>query len=64
VHIIRYTIKTLLSYLHKEVDCFYELDVDGNRIILIRIPVAVSSTHLDKKLICIRMKISYRISEY
>jgi len=41
-----------------------DLDVDGKRIMLIRLPVAVSSGQVDKNLICIKMKISYQMSEY
>jgi len=41
-----------------------DLDVDGKRIILIRIRVVVSSGRIDKNLICVKMKISYQISEY
>jgi hypothetical protein len=61
---IDYENKTRLSYLTKRVDCLDDLDVDGKRIMLIRDPVAVSSGHVDINLICIKMKISYQISEF
>jgi len=41
-----------------------DLDVDGKIIILIRIPVVVSSGHVDKNLICIKTKMSYQMEEY
>jgi hypothetical protein len=52
---IDYENKTSLSYLTKGVDCFDDLDVDGKKIMLIRVPVAVSSGHVDKNLICIKI---------